>query len=200
MPRTAITQFSSKLGLSFLNLKENLIKSKEDLGKPLYYLWDTHWNSRGSSISEAAIAERIRLKAEKSDFNFDRLGFVTIKKKSYTGDLAQFTGATHLSEDILFPNPKNSLSTKCVEATLGDRSLACTGGAEAMRILLVRDSFSTALIPFMSQRYSDLFAVWEYPSNERIQDLVKEVRPDLVVEQVVEREFLYFSGVPRNPL
>ena len=69
-----------------------------------------------------------------------------------------------------------------------------------MKILLVRDSFSIALIPFMSQRYSDLFAVWEYPSNVRIQDLVNQVKPDIVIEQVAEREFLYFSGVPRNPI
>ena len=193
-------QFASELGLSFLNLKEDLIKSKKYFGKPLYHLWDTHWNFRGSSIAEAAIAERVNLKDVNSDINFDRLDFVIVKNKFYTGDLAQFTGATHLSEKILTPKPNNSLSTKCVEAALGDNSLVCRGGAEAMRILLVRDSFSTALIPFMSQRYSDLFAVWEYPSNERIQDLVKEVKPDLVIEQVVEREFLYFSGVPRNPL
>ena len=134
---------------------------------------------------------------DRSDFNIEPLDFVINKKKSYTGDLAKFAGATHLSEEVLNAKPNNSLAAKCVRGTFGNRSLACTRGVKAMRILLIRDSFSIALIPFMSQRYSDLIAVWEYPLNARIQELVKEVQPDVVIEQVVEREFLYFSGVPR---
>ena len=122
------------------------------------------------------------------------------KKKAYTGDLASFNGATHLSEDILVAKPNNLLTLICVEDKFGNRSGIFKGGAEEMRILLVRDSFSEALVPFMSQRYSDIFSVWEYPSNARMQELIEQVKPDIVIEQVVEREFLYFSGVPRTPL
>jgi len=197
---TISARFESELGLSFLNLKDVLIEGKANSSKPLYYLWDTHWNTRGASISEAAIAERLKLIVDRSDFNIEPLDFVINKKKSYTGDLAKFAGATHLSEEVLNANPNNYLAAKCVKGTFGNRSLACTRGVKAMRILLIRDSFSAALIPFMSQRYSDLFAVQEYPLNSRIEKLVKELQPDVVIEQVVEREFLYFSGVPRIPL
>ena len=194
------SQFSSELGLSFLSLKEILLKKKVDSDNPLYYLRDTHWNPRGASISEAAIAERLRLIVGNPGFNVDHLNFVLRKKKAYTGDLASFNGATHLSEDILVAKPNNLLTLICVEAKFGNRSGIFKGGAEEMRILLVRDSFSEALVPFMSQRYSDIFSVWEYPSNARMQELIEQVKPDIVIEQVVEREFLYFSGVPRTPL
>ena len=193
-------QFADELGLSFLNLKEDLLKSKVGSDKPLYYLWDTHWNPRGASISEVAIAERLKLIANDSSLNVKQVDVAINNNKTYIGDLAKFAGATHLSEDVLYAKPNNSLSVKCHEGKLGNRSLDCAGGAEAMRILLVRDSFSGSLIPFMSQRYSNIYAAWEYPSNARILDLIQETNPDIVIEQVVEREFLYFSGVPRIPL
>lgn len=200
LSRAVDRQFARKLGQSYLNLKEILLSNKADSDKPLYYLWDTHWNPRGASISEAAIAERVKSITGNTALNIDRLDFKIKKKRAFTGDLAEFVGATHLSEDVLKVKRNKLLSSKCSPGTLGNRSLACTGGGEAMKILLVRDSFSIALIPFMSQRYSDVFAVWEYPSNVRIQDLVNQVKPDIVIEQVAEREFLYFSGVPRNPI
>ena len=191
-------QFADELGLSFLNLKEDLLKSKVGSDKPLYYL-GTHRPQR-CKISEVAIAERLKLITNHSSLNVKQVDVTINNKKSYIGDLAKFAGATHLSEDVLYAKPNNSLSVKCHEGKLGNRSLDCAGGAEAMRILLVRDSFSGSLIPFMSQRYKNIPAAWEYPSNARILDLIQETNPDIVIEQVVEREFLYFSGVPRIPL
>ena len=192
-------QFASKLGLSFLNLKDDLLAFKETSDLPLYYLWDTHWNARGASIGEATIAKRVNLLALNQDVRFDQYEYITQPEIGHTGDLALYAGATHLQEDFLRIHPKESVGGQCISHNLGSQSVVCNGGKDELKILMIIDSFSEALLPFMSQRYKNIVAVWEYAPNLKIKEWVDQVKPNIVIDQVVEREFLYFSGVSRFP-
>ncbi len=193
-------QFASELGLSFLNLKDDLMASKKTSDRPLYYLWDTHWNPRGATIAEASIAKRVKFLIFNQDVDFDRFEYITQIKSGHTGDLAIYAGAMHLREDVLSIHPKEYVGAQCVEYILGDQSVLCNGGKEELKVLMIIDSFSEALLPFISQRYDNIIAIWDYAPNSRIKNWVDQVKPDIVIDQVVEREFLYFSGVARFPL
>tara|TARA_Y100000589_G_scaffold294737_1_gene300626 strand:+ start:74 stop:1165 length:1092 start_codon:yes stop_codon:yes gene_type:complete len=192
----------SVLGDSFLNLRDPLLKAKENNPHFLYYLWDTHWNKRGANIAQAYITNRIAAKFPEQTLNSNFFN-LKITTNKINGDLAQFIGASHLKENTLYINSASPEISKCekIDARGGPNpevvvfyervDYKCISSASSLKVLLIRDSFSNDLIPYLSRRYGELFIVFEKPSLSRLEELITKIKPDIVVEQIVERDFLY---------
>jgi hypothetical protein len=66
-----------------------------------------------------------------------------------------------------------------------------------LRALIIRDSFATAIEPYMNQHFARAAYIWERPSLEMFQRLIEQEQPDIVIEQRVSR-MLRFPPVWRN--
>jgi len=156
----------------------------------VYHRTDTHWNKRGSLVAYLEIARwlaRVRPGTpvpSRDDFEFF----------SATGgghDLPRMLGLERVaSEEILEVRPRTTPRARVVEPAgaatdlerrrivteIPDRSLP--------RILFVRDSFLSPLIPFLAEQCSRCVFLWEKDVDPAE---VERERPDIVIHQVVGR-------------
>lgn len=182
-------QLSKVLEESFIYLRDPLLNAKESF-KPhqLYFRWDTHWNSIGAKVAEAFIATRIASMFPNLNVDSDRFTPELKSRNSSLGDLASYAGATFLLEDAL------ALST-CHTSKIGKEGILCINKTLPLKILLLRDSFSDSLKPYLSRRYEEVMLVSERPNLARLKDLVAKTNPDLVIEEIVERHFRIYSNL-----
>ena len=62
------------------------------------------------------------------------------------------------------------------------------------RAVVFRDSFSTALIPFLSEHFGRIVYLWQYDLDAEV---IERERPDVVILQMTERALA--SHPPTNP-
>ncbi|MFT3737780.1 MAG: hypothetical protein QM786_03400 [Breznakibacter sp.] len=56
--------------------------------------------------------------------------------------------------------------------------------ANGLKVLIFRDSFCSALVPYLSESFGETFFFWTYEMDWSI---INKIKPDLVVFQFVER-------------
>ena len=180
-------QLSKALGESFIYLRDPLLNAKKSIkSNLLYYRWDTHWNMVGANVAEAFIATRIASMFPALNLGSDPFAQKLVSKNSYLGDLAGFAGATFLLDDHLAPT--------CHANAIRKKGVSCINQKRPLKILLLGDSFSGFLQQYLSRRYSEIILVTERPNLERLKELVANTKPDLVIEEIVERTFRIFSN------
>lgn len=156
----------------------------------LYCKTDSHWNNKGAAITCTELLKRLNKRC--TDYNKE-----TFKKKfDYTGDLQEmlFPNVKKPSEDnYYFGNEKkiNYVSPmKDVEAV----SIATLNENKEDQIMMFRDSFGNAIIPYIADEYYMGTFSKSMPYNLTIAQL-KGV--DDVVIEIVERHLdLLCSNVP----
>jgi len=67
-------------------------------------------------------------------------------------------------------------------------------GAGLPRAVMVHDSFSNWFVPALSEHFGRLVSVWSYNFDRA---LVERERPDLVIQEMVERTLM--GSVPKEP-
>lgn len=157
----------------------------------VYYKLDTHWNNYGAFIGYGKLMELIKndypsLKCMKlKDFNIahveekhgDLLNMLNVpiekleikdnkvlrldKKSPYNYKYLKNNGREGVSTEN--PNPLNQL-----------------------RVFVLRDSFTTAMEPFVSETFKCSEYVWTHNFNEQYDEILK-YKPDIVVQEIVER-------------
>lgn len=156
----------------------------------LYCKTDSHWNNKGAAITCTELLNR--LNKQGTDYNK-----ITPKKKfDYTGDLEEmlFPDTKKPSEDnFYFGNEKNIKYTspiRDVEAV----SVATENPEKEDEIMMFRDSFGNAIIPYIADEYNKCTFSKAMPYNLTIAQL-KGV--DDVVIEIVERHLdLLCNEVP----
>jgi len=88
--------------------------------------------------------------------------------------------------DIDFPIPQKEkglspFATECDNASL--------------KVLVFRDSFFTALIPFFSEHFKKVVYSWDSFNQDEIDTIATKIQPDIVIEQSVER-FTFRNYLP----
>ena len=185
-------QFSKVLGESFIYLKDPLLNAKESIKMhQLYFRSDTHWNMFGAAVAEAFIATRIASMFPALDLGSDSFDPKLISKNSFLGDLGGFTGTTYKIDDVVWLTSKEP---DCHENSIGKNGISCISQDRSLKILLLRDSFSEYLKPQLAMRYKELVLVSERPDLDRLKELIIDTKPDLVIEQIVERDFRTHSN------
>lgn len=201
----------------FVALKDYLIESKEGFDEPLYYSTDTHWNALGAGLStEYFISELSR----QNDliFNMDRGEVVSSVRAG--GDLSRFLRISEYLRDKelsdVFRSNKE-INVKRFDFNTGE--LLGEGGNpplgapnEAIRvvsdnavnqakILWLRDSFGTAMSPYMAALFSETIQLhYGHASTEWLANVVKQYQPDYVFVTVVERALPGGFFMSRPPL
>ena len=166
--------------LSVLDLRDSL--KSEALDTQVYHRTDTHWNAAGALLASREILSMI-----KNDFpqmTTPSLGEYQEDLQPFSGDLAAFLpyDERYVERTIaLIPlAPYRAIleqgADRIVISSIPDSPLP---GA-----LVFRDSFSDALIPFLSEHFSR--AVYAHSFSVNL-DLVDKEKPDIVILELAQR-------------
>jgi hypothetical protein len=174
-----------------LDLREGLRRAKPE-GR-LYQLTDTHWTDPGAFVGYRQIAEF--LSARYPGFHpLERSDFVCRTVDSPGGDLARILGMSRwLREERLTLEPIGPRKAHPVPMTalMNRREYWPTrrplikecDQAPVGRVVVIRDSFFNQLEPFFSEHFRRTVYLWTQFDAE----VIAEEKPDLVVEEIVER-------------
>lgn len=160
-----------------LDTREYLTRQKD---KKLYHQLDSHWNDLGAYHAYRALMLELGIQP------YDLSEFTISWEESEEGDLRYLMGLCNLeavSETVPKLTFNGSSDTKKIKAEKGP-SYFLNETAESDKTLLVfRDSYFSALIPYVSLH----FKVGYYPWSYYDQKLIEELQPDVVLSANVER-------------
>jgi alginate O-acetyltransferase complex protein AlgJ len=155
----------------------------------VYHRTDTHWNDRGAFAASQAL---LRMLAPRLTEPPRGRGAYTARAVAAPGlDLAGVLGiAGGLTEVDLRLVPRLPLRARIVEPArpdtrLMDARIVTEQDAPARpRAVVFRDSFGSALIPFLSEEFSRAVYLWQSNVDP---DVVRAERPDIVIQEWVGR-------------
>lgn len=163
-------------GVLFADLRAPLADA-ENLA---YHKRDTHWNGEGARIAYNTILEGLSLSRE------DYSAYPTVRTTDFPGDLdgMLYPGAEKLDENFM---PEYDFSSAFVYTSANtapmSMSLSTRSGGEGS-LLIFRDSFGSALIPYFSASFRDVR--YERAMPYRI-DLLARNPADAVIIEIAER-------------
>lgn len=188
--------------LEVVDLRQRLLEEKAK--HVLYLRTDTHWNDYGAFV---AYREMIRLVTgwfpaikplARSDFD---VSF----KKTGAGDLAGMIGGREfLSDENYKFASKHPFAAVRIGDTTGPRDpFTMKNSEDALpRALVFRDSFFTGMLPYFAENFSNSHFIWaRWNSNTPMEELIAKHKPDIVIEEVVERltkqdPEIFSAGIP----
>ena len=169
-------------------------------GERVYHMTDTHWNDRGAFEAYRVLIEAVRAQNPSVPEAWTRSDFVAVSHRTDGGDLAGMMGLTRsLHEHDLALQPSRPRQARVVEPPgaqptdeLG-RIVTEIPGSRLPRAVVFRDSFSSALVPFLSEHFSRVVYLWQ---NDFLTDVVLEERADVVIQEIVGRHLYTFIPTP----
>ena len=216
MPQTPLDRLEPALtgaGVHFVDLRAPLRKAKAE--QRLYFQTDSHWNLLGATIGYRAIVNEMRRVLAQAKGN---AGSAPVDPKlpayvpgvdTYSGDLARMLGLpgrytepdfaplgkllgdpwSRCARRVDAPEP-GAPDTGRIETYMCDRP-------NLPRAVVFRDSMAIALIPLLSESFSRVVYVG---SRELDFDIIERERPDIVIEEMVERSINAPAAFPISEL
>jgi len=183
--------------VSVLDLRAPLRQGKSN--ERIYHRTDTHWNDRGAYVAYAqivgALSNSLPVLRVRSRTTFDA------RHVTRSGlDLARMLGLSDLGEDDLTLEPRQPRAARVVEPrtpnpqSFDARLVTTLADSSQPRAVIFRDSFGSALVPFLSEHFSRAVYLWQYNVDPAV---IAEERPDVVIHELVGRRLSTLT--PYNP-
>ena len=151
----------------------------KETGKEVYHKLDTHWNNQGAAMGCDYILSN--LKKDHYDYNNEKY---TIKK-NFSGDLYEMLYPKGNKKDYnIFYDKKHEYNVVSQMKKVTDISIKTKNNGKKGSIVMYRDSFGNALIPFVADEYGSGYFTKAVPYNWTLQD---GNNADDVVIELVER-------------
>jgi len=166
--------------IPYLDLRKTLSQNAQKM--QLYYKTDTHWNNLGAYLAYKEISKQLNFAPYEWSFQMgsksggDLSAFLSLKENIMDTQIIahpKFEAKAKLLP-TLFENPKKNHDLY----TFG------TQDTTQPKAVVFRDSFSNALVPYLSEHFSQVSYVWTYNVLDYI---IEEEHPDVVVVEIVER-------------
>ena len=166
----------------------------------IYQKTDTHWNERGAYVAYRAIIDAARVQQAAIPPPWAREDFDAVSRDAEAMDLAALMGLKRvLREEDLRMMPKRPRAAKVIEPK-GARPTDEEGrlvteipGSTLPRAVIFRDSFASALVPFLSEHFSRAVYLWQ---NDFDAQVIEQEHPDIVIQQIVGRHLHNFIPSP----
>ena len=180
-------EMARRTNVPIVNLGRALLAAKTS--DELYYRNDPHWNSLGAYLGCEAVVEA--LPSRFSELSLPPWEHFSIKKRPFGGGgLARMMGLTKHLRERSYKLPRNEFAgcaerfeiTKPPEPSFGSE---CASGRH--RALMFRDSYATAMAPFLSETFARIIYLWMRPSFADFRREVSAEKPELVIEERVAR-------------
>ena len=158
----------------------------------LYFKNDTHWNFLGSSYAYIELNNRVKrlwpnIPLVQKPHDISR----------YThggGDLAQFIGLNNklgsLEPSVSFPKCTDRINH--IKVYPDTNLFKCD--SNQTKVLIIGDSFMGYLYQYLSESAGWVYTVDQSTSRARLNTIIDELEPHLVIEQLVERSLA--RGLP----
>lgn len=183
---------SSHSEASLIYPRELLI-SKKNEEHLLYWKQDTHWNLYGAYWAYLIWMQELK----KLGLHFDilepnQMQMVDTIHKG--GDLARMLRMDQTNEENISSYsefvPVDGWRYEIVE-TKEDKGgtpkfirTVCSG--RPYKVLVFRDSFSNALLPYISSTFGEVIYVWDHDLNSYV-DIIRQEKPDIILHEMVSR-------------
>jgi alginate O-acetyltransferase complex protein AlgJ len=175
--------------LVFVDLKTPLLEAKAH--ERVYDRTDTHWNRRGAYVGYRAIMSAVAARVPGVELPWARADFVPVRTIAPGQDLAVMLRLSDvLSEESLSLAPLRPRQARVVEPSNpspnGDEAYLVTeiAGSTRPRAVVFRDSFTSRLIPYLSEHFSRTVYLWQNDLDPA--EVLKE-HPAVVIHQIVGR-------------
>ena len=191
---------SQRNSFAVVDPRASLLAAKAASPDLLYRPTDTHWNDRGAylgyralllGMAHAVVAAGVRA--------FDvptpqpPESFTVTRVDTTGGDMAALLGMTDRYRetlDVIVPtHSRLANAIPLAERMQADFATAWRGAASGPRVLVFRDSYFNAMLPF----FAESFARVRYVLGPYRESIVAQEKPDIVVEEMVER----YLALPR---
>ncbi len=142
----------------------------------LYHKQDSHWTSEGAAICAGEMLERMRIPYK--DYSKAK----SEVRKDFEGDLARmlYPACPGKEEEVYYdPSPSYEYLNE-VESTF-DYFIQTVSPAKSGSLVMYRDSFANALLPFLAEGFSSAFFSRGIPENVTF-DLTTYAGSNLVME------------------
>jgi hypothetical protein len=165
----------------------------------LYHVTDTHWNSRGAFLAYQQLITAIGYQVPGVGPAWPRSDFEASSRVVLGQDLAGMMGLKRsLSEEDLRLTPKHQryvvVEPANTAASAGEaRIVTEIPGSELPRAVMFRDSFTSALAPFLSEHFSRIVYLWQ--NDFDAEEVLKE-HPDIVIQEIVGRHLYGYWPTP----
>ena len=182
--------------ISIIDLKRDFSKYSD---KRLFYLHGTHWNSFGAFLGYRTLMDCIvrdfpDLKVlSLNDFKFDTT-------TSFTNDLIRMLFLTIPEDEVILEQEyvSNARQEKTrlpvpdsYTRNSNDYEIRFINKSRPLKVLIFRDSFFIAMIPFFKETFGESVFIWS-GYDRRLIDIEK---PDLIICEVIEREIDTFDNI-----
>jgi hypothetical protein len=139
------------LPMSFIDLKEPLVKQSFDSQKLLYHRQDSHWNNVGAAIGYTAMMNAL------NTVPLPLLDQQPIKKIDWQGDLTRmlYPSRPTSDEQYYYPLPGQFTFLRAIR-TLEDLQIESINSSKTNNLIMFRDSFANALIPYISESFAQV--------------------------------------------
>jgi len=162
-----------------------LLASKSTAPTRLYFKHDSHWNSIGAYTVAKELSSDLSKQFPKLEF--EKISHTFEINKKHGGDLATYIGLRkaliHLEPFVVLP--RCTRKSYSIEIRKGVFKNQCEKNQTKM--LLIGDSFMGELNPFLAESIGSLTIAKQGMNYQQIIDLVKEFKPDILIEELVER-------------
>jgi hypothetical protein len=166
----------------------------------VYHVTDTHWNARGALVAYQQIIDAVRRANPSVPPAWRREDFEDQTAIVEGQDLAGMIGLRRvMREEDLRLIPRRPRQARVVDPPgaqpddeLG-RIVTEIPGSHLPRALVFRDSFASALAPFLSEHFSRTVYLWQ---NDFDADAVLAERPDVVIQEIVGRHLYAYEPSP----
>ena len=161
----------------------------------VYHLTDTHWNDLGAFVAYQQVMRAVEAQAGLRSKERSELELRAVPRSGM--DLARMLGLGQvLVEEDLQLEPKDGRLSRVVEPARSSRALmdprvVTEGPAGAPRAVVFRDSFGSAMIPFLAEHFSRAVYLWQ---NNFDPAVVIDERPAVVIQEWVGRHL--YTQVP----
>jgi len=182
--------------VNVLDLRQALLDEKKK--HPVYFKTDTHWNMYGANVAQFELMKKIKPFFPKliHPFLFPDHQFKIFPKGG--GDLGGFANIENIKED----NPQPIFQAGCspVNETPdnnGRKTHTVVCDAQELNAVIFRDSFFSALQPYISRQFRRSTYIWEKINYNSLTKYVQQENPDIIIDEVIERSLPY---IPSNDL
>lgn len=158
----------------------------------IYHRTDTHWNDRGAFIGYREILARLRMSPR---------AYEPVEVPTPGWDLAKMLVLTdRIPEEDRQLHPREPRRAKIVEIDRPDPTwnvgrVALEVDAPALpRLVMFRDSFGSALVPFLAEHFRRSLFLWQYDFDPAV---IEREKPDVVIWLMTSRRLQWYE--PVNP-
>jgi hypothetical protein len=166
----------------------------------VYQQTDTHWNDRGALVAYQQIIRAVRARVPRTPPAWARTDFIAEEHSIEGLDLAGMMGLTRVLREVdltLVPRrPRRARVIEPAGAKPTDeegRLVTEIDDPSLPRAVIFRDSFTSRLVPFLSEHFSRVVYLWQ---NDFDAAVVTNEQPDVVIQQIVGRHLYDFIPSP----